>query len=185
MNHLGTVTLESSRLILRRFVPGDAPAMFTNWASDPEVTKFLTWPPHKDVAVTHAYIEDVRLPGYGSLSCYEWVIELKNSNQIIGSIGAVSCNEAVGSVHIGYCLGRTWWRQGIMSEALRTVMEFFFTRVGVNKVESRHDPKNPNSGRVMVACGMKYEGTIRWSDINNQGICDAAWYGILRSEYQE
>ena len=58
-------------------------------------------------------------------------------------------------------------------------MDFFFDEVGVNRVESRHDPNNPNSGAVMRKCGMTFEGTLRQSDWNNQGICDASWYALL------
>ena len=52
----------------------------------------------------------------------------------------------------------------------------------MNRIESRHDPRNPNSGRVMKKCGMIYEGTLRQSDRNNQGICDASYYAILASD---
>ena len=85
-------------------------------------------------------------------------------------------------VHIGYCLGRAWWRRGIMSEALKAVTDYMFDTVEVNRVEARHDPRNPNSGKVMQECGMKYEGTLRSADRNNQGICDACYYALLRSE---
>ena len=46
LRHSGTRTIETDRLILRRFTVEDAPAMYSNWASDPEVTRFLTWQPH-------------------------------------------------------------------------------------------------------------------------------------------
>lgn len=69
-----------------------------------------------------------------------------------------------------------------MSEALGAVINFLFDEVGVNRVESRHDPRNPNSGAVMKKCGMKFEGTLRQSDRNNQGICDACYYAILADE---
>ena len=85
--------------------------------------------------------------------------------------------------HIGYCMGSKWWGQGIMPEALAAVIRFFFERVGVNRVESCHDVNNPNSGRVMVKCGMQYEGTLRQSGWNNQGVSDRAFYGILREEF--
>ena len=49
-------------------------------------------------------------------------------------------------------------------------------------VESRHDPRNPHSGMVMQKCGMRYEGTLRSADRNNQGICDTSWYALLRDE---
>lgn len=48
-----------------------------------------------------------------------------------------------------------------MSEAMKAVMDFFFEEVEVNRIEARHDPRNPNSGKVMEKCGMKYEGTMR------------------------
>jgi Acetyltransferases, including N-acetylases of ribosomal proteins len=100
----------------------------------------------------------------------------------IGSIAAVHMNDDIDMIHIGYCLGKTWWHQGIMSEALKAAMDFFFDKVGANRIESRHDPRNPHSGMVMKKCGMKYEGTMRRADRNNQGICDACWYALLRSE---
>ena len=72
--------------------------------------------------------------------------------------------------------------QGIVTEALKAVMEFFFDVVGANRIESRHDPRNPHSGMVMKKCGMKYEGTMRSSDRNNQGICDTCWYALLKTD---
>ena len=93
-------------------------------------------------------------------------------------------NEDISMVHIGYCIGRIWWHQGITYEAMKAVMTFFFEEVGVNRIESRHDPRNPNSGKVMVKCGMKYEGIMRCSDRNNQGICDACYYAMLKSEFE-
>lgn len=69
-----------------------------------------------------------------------------------------------------------------MSEALKVVMDFLFDEVGVNRIEARFDPRNPHSGAVMKKCGMKYEGTLRSVDKNNQCICDASYYALLRGE---
>jgi len=55
-------------------------------------------------------------------------------------------------------------------------------RAGTRRA-ARHDVNNPNSGGVMKKCGMKYEGTMRQADINNQGICDFSEYGILAEDY--
>ncbi len=85
-------------------------------------------------------------------------------------------------LQIGYCIGRKWWHKGIMAEALLKVIEFLFDEVGANRIEAVHDPNNPNSGRVMLKCGMKYEGTLRSAAVNNQGITDVAYYSILRSD---
>lgn len=180
MKHLGTVELITSRLRLRRFNLADADAMFANWASDPEVTKFLTWPAHADANVSRCVLESW-LDGYEKDNYYQWAIEFEG--EPVGSISVVSVNDSVETVQIGYCIGRRWWHKGITSEALEAVIKFFFEEVGVNRVEARHDFNNPNSGAVMRKCGMQYEGTLRQSDRNNQGICDACWYSILRSEY--
>ena len=182
MKHCGTQTLETERLILRRFTVRDADAMYTNWASDPEVTRYLTWPAHAGVETSRAVLADWTA-AYAQESCYQWAIVLKDrADEPIGSIGAVDVSDDIAAVQIGYCLGRRWWHQGIMSEALGAVMDFFFDAVGCNRVACRHDPRNPHSGMVMQKCGMKYEGTQRSADRNNQGICDTSWYALLKDE---
>jgi ribosomal-protein-alanine N-acetyltransferase len=182
MKHCGTQTLETKRLILRRFTVRDADAMYTNWASDPEVTRYLTWPAHAGVETSRAVLADWTA-AYAQESCYQWAIVLKDrADEPIGSIGAVDVSDDIAAVQIGYCLGRRWWHQGIMSEALGAVMDFFFDAVGCNRVAGRHDPRNPHSGMVMQKCGMKYEGTQRSADRNNQGICDTSWYALLKDE---
>lgn len=182
MKHCGTQTLETKRLILRRFTVRDADAMYTNWASDPEVTRYLTWPAHAGVETSRAVLADWTA-AYAQESCYQWAIVLKDrADEPVGSIGAVDVSDDIAAVQIGYCLGRRWWHQGIMSEALGAVMDFFFNAVGCNRVACRHDPRNPHSGMVMQKCGMKYEGTQRSADRNNQGICDTSWYALLKDE---
>ena len=181
MNHLGTKTIETSRLILRRFTLEDVQAMYRNWASDPAVTKYLKWPTHADEEVSRAVLSDW-LSHYGEESYYHWAIVPKDFGQPIGSIAAVHIHDRVGKVEIGYCMSKNWWHQGIMTEALNAVIDFFFEEVGANRVEACHDPNNPNSGAVMKKCGMTYEGTQRQASFNNQGICDLSWYAILSSD---
>ena len=182
MKHCGTQMLETDRLILRRYVSEDAAAMYRNWASDSEVTKYLMWQPHSTPAVSQNITNDW-VTQYSNDNYYHWAIVLKeNGDEPIGDIAVVNMNEEVSMMHIGYCIGRAWWHQGITSEALKAVMDFLFDVVDVNRIESRHDPRNPNSGGVMKKCGMKYEGTLRSSDWNNQGICDACYYALLKSE---
>ena len=182
MNHCGTQELETKRLILRQFTDKDAHAMFENRANDEEVTKFLMWQPHADIEVSKSVIRDWTAR-YSDEKFYQWAIVLKeNGDEPIGGISVVHMNEEVAMAHIGYCLGKKWWRKGIMSEALQAVMDFLFDVVEFNRIESRHDPNNPNSGKVMQKCGMKYEGTLRSSDWNNRGICDACYYALLKAE---
>lgn len=179
LNHKGTVVLTTPRLTLRPFTVGDAEDMYGNWASDPEVTKFLTWPTHASVDVSRWVCNDW-VSHYVEADYYSWAITL--DGHAIGSIAVVSHDDQAGKAHIGYALSRKMWHMGIMSEALQAVMDFLFDEVGYARIEARHDPRNPHSGGVMRKCGMKYEGTLHQSDWNNQGICDACWYALLKSE---
>lgn len=182
MKHCGTQTLETERLILRRYVKEDASAMYQNWASDKEVTKFLTWPAHSSREVSQSIIEDW-INQYSKENYYHWAIVLKEGgNEPIGDIAVAGMKEKISLAHIGYCIGRTWWHKGITSEALTAVMDFLFDVVEVNRIEARYDPRNSNSGKVMEKCGMKYEGTLHSADWNNQGICDACYYALLKAE---
>jgi ribosomal-protein-alanine N-acetyltransferase len=174
--------LETERLILRRFTAEDAEPMFRNWASDTEVTRFLMWQTHPDIEVSK-YITNDWVNNYKSDSYYQWAIVPKDLGEPIGSIGAVKVDDATEMVHIGYCIGKAWWHKGYTSEALTRLIKFFFEEVGINRIEARHDPRNPNSGAVMMKAGLKFEGTLRQSDRNNQGICDASYYAILAEDY--
>lgn len=182
MKNLGTVTLETDHLILRRFKLDDADDMYKNWASDEEVVKYLMWPAHKSKEVSKEIITSL-IENYKNLNNYNWAIELKELGEVIGSISVVRIGEVIGSVHIGYCIGKQWWHRGIVSEAFSEVIKFLMEEVCVNRIESRHDPRNQNSGKVMEKCGLKYEGTLRQSDTNNQGICDGVWYALLKEDY--
>ena len=60
-----------------------------------------------------------------------------------------------------------------------------FDEVGANRVESQHDPENENSGKVMLKCGLKYEGTLRRAERTTRGIVDSSVYSMLKSEWEE
>ena len=183
MNHLGTVTIETKRLILRRFVEADAAAAFYNWENDVKVTEFLRWPAKESIEAARSVLNDW-INNYQNNDFYQWAITLKeNGDEPIGTISVVDQNDQLNIVHIGYCIGRKWWNRGITSEAFAGIIPFLFDEAKVNRIESQHDPRNLNSGKVMMKCGLKYEGTLRQADYSNQGIVDAAMYSLLADEY--
>ena len=112
---------------------------------------------------------------------YQWAIELNDLEQPIGTISVIKTDERVESVEIGYCIGKRFWNNGYMTEALTAIIRFFINEVGAGRIWVRHDTENPNSGKVMAAAGMDYEGTLRHAGFNNQGICDEAVYAKVRS----
>ena len=185
MEHKGTVSIETDRLILRRFRLDDSEAAFWNWTSDIRVTEFLRWPTHENIDITKKIVK-MWVDGYAEDNFYQWAIVLKdNGDKPIGTISVVEQNDTLNILHIGYCIGSKWWNQGITSEAFSGIIPFLFEQVKANRIESQHDPRNPNSGKVMMKCGLKYEGTLRQADVSNQGVVDAAMYSILAGEYFE
>lgn len=182
MQNIGTKTLETDRLILRRFRIEDAEPMYRNWASDLAVTEFVTWPPHADSGETKALL-DSWIKRYSDTSFYNWVIELKQTQEIVGNISVIKLDEKIEAAEIGYCMGKNWWGQAIMPEALRAVIRFLFDKVGMNRISACHDSNNAKSGRVMIKAGMKYEGTMRAVAKDKHGIYyDKVWYSILKSD---
>ena len=178
MKHQGTKKIETRRLILRQFTLNDAEPMYRNWASDGEVTRYLTWTPHESVEETKSLLKDW-IDDYKKPEKYEWCIELKEIGEPIGSIGVVGIREKIGAMEIGYCISEAYWHQGITSEAFEAVIAYLTKEVGARRIESRHDTRNPYSGKVMEKCGLKYEGTKIQGDWNNSGICDCAFYGMV------
>ena len=85
MKHLGTIELETERLILRKFCKSDVQFAFKNWTSDDKVTEFLRWQTHKDIketkSVINKWIRSCRKPNF-----YQWAIVLKEINEPIGTI---------------------------------------------------------------------------------------------------
>lgn len=184
MNKTGTQTIHTPRLVLRRFRMEDAGDMFRNWASDPEVTRFLTWPTHTSEDVSRAVLGSW-IPRYADGGFFNWAIQWKESGAVIGNISVVKLNEAAEAADIGYCLSRAFWGRGIMPEALRAVEDYLFDTAGLNRVAACHDVNNPKSGRVMVKAGMKPEGILRGAGKNNLGVCDEAWYAMVKRDRRD
>lgn len=107
MEHKGTVSIETPRLVLRRFNEYDALMAYKNWESDSKVPEFLLWQTYDDVHETERVIDEwVR--SYQDLSFYQWAIELKEIGEPIGSISVLEQDERTNKVHIGYCIGSRW-----------------------------------------------------------------------------
>ncbi len=184
MIRAGTQTIETPRLILRRFTREDAGDMYTCWASDEEVTRFLTWPPHSSGEAT-AMLLDAWTARYQDGGYFNWAIEWRETGRVIGNISAVRLEEAIDSAEIGYCMGRAYWGRGIMTEVLRHVIAFLFEKAALQRIWAGHDTLNPRSGRVMAKAGMRPEGVLRRGGRNNRGLVDVAIWSILREEWAE
>lgn len=181
MINLGTKILQTQHIVLRPFNLNDAKDMFANWASDREVTRFLSWDAHKDIDITKKYISSL-CKRYDDNNFYNWAIELKEIGQAIGSISA-ECNIKTESAHISFCIGRPWWNKKIAREAVSEITRFFMEEVKLNRIESCHESGNNTAGKVLLRCGYHPEGTLRQAYYGVNGTTNLILYAILSEDY--
>ena len=169
MRHAGTQEIVTERLLLRRLLPRDAEMMYENWASDPEVTRFLRWEPHRNALQTAGLLA-AWATLYPNPDYYQWAIVEKATGQVFGSISIF--NAALGAQEkkaawpeldtsggvweTGYCIGQKWWNQGFTTEALKAVVDYWFRNTDRNWLCCCYAKENPASGRVMEKAGFVY-----------------------------
>lgn len=182
MEHTGSRPLQTKRLLLRPFCEEDAQAMFRNWASDGEVTKYLTWTPHENEEQTRAILKMWQAEAKNA-DCYHWAIVF--GGEAIGDISVVFADEHNECGVIGYCLSRKFWGRGLMTEALSEVTRYLFEEAGFFRLEAMYSARNPASGRVMEKCGYLYEGTFRkhFKLLSTGERTDIVQRAILREDY--
>lgn len=183
LNHKGTSVLETDKFILRQFTYNDIDDMYYNWASDKDVTQYLTWSEHYDINRTNMIITFWE-NSYKNNDYYNWAIEEKYSNHVIGSINLMNLDNYNESCEIGYCIGKNFWNKGIMTEVLNKVINFAFVEVEFERIMARRHINNIASGMLLKKCKFVYEGTLRRIVKDNKGVfVDCKYYSILKSEY--
>lgn len=185
LDHKGTKKIETERLILKKFKGEDDEDMYNNWASDSEVTKYLTWPAHNSVEISRKMIK-MWIDGYRNVGYYQWAIVLKEVGSVIGSISLMGINNENENCEIGYCIGKAFWNKGIITEALSVIIDLAFNEIGFQRIAGCHHVNNQASGRVMEKCDLKYEGTLRKIGRDSSGnLVDCKYYSILKDEYSK
>ena len=181
MNHVGTKTINTSRLILRKFSLDDVKCLHKNWGSDPDVFKFMRMEPHKNEDETKEFIESM-LCKYDKTDTYRWVIVLKETNEPIGFIGLTTINEYDILGDFGYSIGKAFWNKGYTTEALAAVLRYGILEAGYNRLEAFHSINNMPSGKVMKNAGMTYEGRAKQKYKSNMGFEDCDMYSIIKDD---
>ncbi len=147
--------ITGQRFVLRPPVLDDAGALFQRVARDPEVTRYLLWAPHPDVATTRRVITEKLNVSDDEKT---WVIELRHSGEVVG---LVSCRRPVAhSVEIGYCLGRRWWGKGLMAEVVDVLVAALQTDREVYRVWATCSVANERSARLLEHAGFVREGRL-------------------------
>lgn len=156
---------ETERLNFRRLMYEDAEEIFYAYASKPEATRYVSWPTHRSVADTQRFLMQTRA-AWAAGTDYSFSIRLKDSNRLIGSIGAL--NE-YGKIQFGYILSPGQWNRGYATEATRRFMELLAAQPTVYRIGTLVDAENIASRRVLEKSGLIEEARLaRWLRFVNQ-----------------
>lgn len=155
IKHLGSINIETDRLILRRLEEKDLQDFHNNLTNDPTVSETFMIPYYDDIKKT-----EVLLKGFiercKEKNVYLWAMERKDSKEVIGIVSAHNQDEVRSMVEIGYAIGIKHRNKGYATEALKAAMDFFFNKVGFNRIECGYFLGNVASARVMQKANMKF-----------------------------
>ncbi|HET7664714.1 MAG TPA: GNAT family N-acetyltransferase [Mycobacterium sp.] len=146
--------MSGARVTLRAPDLDDAELLFERVASDPQVTRYLSWRPHPDVDETRRVIAEYFNVG-GETT---WVIELRDGAGPVGLCGWRRPQPHI--VDFGYCLGRAWWRQGLMTEVVQLLLDKARRDPTVYRVSAHCHVDNTGSAAVLQRCGLTCEGRL-------------------------
>lgn len=172
----GPERVETDRLRLRRPVLADAESIFTRYASDPSVTAFLSWPRHRSIEDTRAFLEWSEAE-WGRWPAGPYLVESRESGDLLGSTGFGF--ETPHRASTGYVLAKDAWGRGYATEALRAVAGIG-ERIGLRRLYALCHHEHRASSRVLDKCGFVREGTLRrhtvFPNLGRDEPCDVLCY---------
>ena len=179
LNHIGTQTIETKRLILRKFEVGDTTSVLKNWISDPIVQENYGEKECNTILEAQQLLKKW-IAMYNNNDFYRWAIILKDINESIGQIAFYQVDSKNKRADVEYCIGKSFWGNEYAAEALRAVIEYAFRGVYFNRVQAFHRSKNSASGRVLQKAGMRYEGTLKQYLVHKGEFDDCIMYAVIR-----
>lgn len=180
MNPNAQPAIKTQRLLLRPFKLTDA-ADVQRLAGTQEVaatTQYIPYPYPDGYA--EAWI-NTHKPNYIRGYQVIYAITLQETGELMGCIG-LDFHKEHESATMGYWMGPQYWNQGYCTEAVKGLIAFGFKVLKLNRIQAKHLPRNPASGRVLLKAGMTHEGTERKSTKVRGTFEDMEAYSILRTD---
>ena len=173
--------IETERLAVRLVLESDLPALM-EVNSDEAVTALLpyaTWRSAADAEAWLARMRDIEATGLA----FQFVVVLKSAERAIGTCLLFRFDEGSARAELGYALGRAYWGQGFMREALTALLDSAFGTMGLRRLEAEVDTANAPSARLLQRLGFTNEGLLRQRWMTNGKAKDVEVYGLLRNEW--
>ena len=184
LTHIGTNTIETERLVLRRFKYTDDDSMLRNWIADEKIQTMYAEPVYSTKAEVRELL-DKYIGSYEKDDYYRWAVIEKSSNECIGQIAYFLVDSKNHFAEIEYCIGADYQCRGYATEAAKAVIEYGFERINLHKVQICTKTINAPSKRVIEKCGLTYEGTLRDYFYMDGEYVGRHYFSILRSEYED
>ena len=182
INGVGTQTIETDRLILRKFTYDDADSMLRNWAGAPDVQLMYGEPVYSSIEEVKELL-DKYIGGYSSDTYFRWAVILKENGECIGQAAYFLVDEHNHFGEIEYCIGKKYQGRGYATEATKALIDYGFKSINYHKVQICVRPSNTPSCKVIEKCGFVYEGTLRDYFYMNGHYEGRKYYSILKSEW--
>lgn len=174
--------LKTHRLILRKMRLTDAKDMH-EYAGDPMVSRYMVWVPHKTFKHTVGFLKYVQKT-YRQGEPESWAVTIKSSGKMIGTCGFYKVDPRHSFAELAYAISRDYWGRGLMTEAVKAVLDFGFRKLKLNRISANAMPENIGSINVMKKNGMKYEGTLRELLMAKGKFRTVKLYSILKKEWK-
>lgn len=183
LTHIGTDTIETERLILRRFEYSDADAMLKNWVADKKIQSLYSEPVYSTREAVNELL-DKYIGSYEKNDYYRWAIIEKKSGECIGQIAYFLVDSKNHFAEIEYCIGSNFQCNGYATEATKAVIAYGFDKINLHKIQICTKTINKPSKRVIEKCGFTYEGTLRDYFYMDGEYVGRLYFSMLRSEYK-
>lgn len=182
MRSVGTETIETERLLLRKYTFLDSSDMLKFWVGDESIQHSYGEPIYSTEKEVHELLAKY-ISSYASKDYYRWAVVEKKSGCCIGQIAffLVDCKNRFAEIE--YCIGSEFQRCGYATEAAKAVVRFGFEKVELHKIQISHRSNNLPSKRVIEKCGFTYEGALRDYFFIDGQYFDRLYYSILCDEY--
>ena len=157
MTILAFPKIATARLILRTPTISDADAVYTEYAQDPDVTRYLSWKPHQRIETVEAFLSE-SLSSQDKGNRWIWAITVRGSDRVVGMIDARVADH---QLNCGYVLAKRCWGNGFMPEGLLPIIDWGLSQSQIHRAWAFCDVENRASARVLEKVGMQKEGTLR------------------------